>query len=231
MKNSPGKLNNVRASPFLRFPARAHIPLAVSTYDLRRKKKPVIPVGFSELKLILEESWKNTASPGRNVGIMKGAPAPLFCTSGARPGSIGDTNCKAAKKGKVGFTSRTSRSCVHVPLRQYLRLGDLTWLRETEEFCYVLKLGPHRFKVTSLSFSLSSVDVIIIKCYNGARSSRSDYTLTPPRLPEHLNFDASVYTLLYVFLRGALPPDTRDDLVNSNQAVIRVKDETKDLPM
>lgn len=60
-------------------------------------------MGLSELKLILEESLKNTASSGRNVGIMKGALALLLCMSGARPSSIGAINPEAAEEGKVGF--------------------------------------------------------------------------------------------------------------------------------
>jgi hypothetical protein len=44
-------------------------------------------------------------------------------------------------------------------------------------------------------------------------------------------FDPSLYTLLYLFLHGALPFNTWDKLVTSQQAVIQVKDEMKDLPM
>jgi hypothetical protein len=51
----------------------------------------------------------------------------------------------------------------------------------------------------------------------------------PPWLPEHVIFDASLFLLLHVFLCGALPFNTWDELVKSDQVVICVKDEMKDL--
>ena len=130
----------------------------VVDHNLRRKKKPIITMGLAELKLILEESWKNTASSGRNVGIMKGCLALLLCMTGVRPSSIGAIHPEAAQEGKVGVpASRTGCSSAHPSTLQYLRMGDLTWHRESDEFGYVLVIEFHHFKVISPSLSLSLV--------------------------------------------------------------------------
>jgi len=63
---------------------------------LCRKKKPIITLGLSELKLMIEELWKNMASSGRHVGIMKGCMVLMLFMSGFCPSSIAAGNSEAA---------------------------------------------------------------------------------------------------------------------------------------
>jgi len=75
--------------------------------------------------------------------------------------------------------------------------------------------------------------MLISQGYNQARAAMQNFTLTSPTLPQHVIFDLPTLMLYYYFIRGALPIrfKTWEDVVQTDLAEIRVRDDMADKPM